>query len=158
MSNPKHTKIPVKQWVAAVGIVVSVWIGYSPDTQAKTPAHRPHPYSCTRVCENKIAVRKCYRQGPSIGVCRALVRGARRAHLPIRWAYDPAAIELLRRESTWNPRAVNSSSGACGLFQFLPCRCWPALHAQVACGWLYIRSRYGSPSGAIAHHNRAGWY
>lgn len=38
------------------------------------------------------------------------------------WALDEAAYVVFR-ESSCNPNAVNPSSGACGLFQLLPCTC-----------------------------------
>ena len=105
-------------------------------------------------------IRRCDRtSGMPRSVCAGLVAAGRRKGR-VGWATDPALHELLRRESTWNPRAVNPSSGACGLWQFVPCR-WetlPSVETQSVAGFRYIRSRYGSPAAALAHHNRRGWY
>lgn len=72
------------------------------------------------------------------------------------------ARELIRRESGCNPNAVNSSSGACGIAQELPC-------GKSGCGlgnpvcqikWMqsYVTARYGGWGGAVAWHNARNWY
>ncbi|MBP7834766.1 hypothetical protein KA025_01635 [Candidatus Saccharibacteria bacterium] len=72
------------------------------------------------------------------------------------------ARELIRRESGCNPNAVNSSSGACGIAQELPC-------GKSGCGlgnpvcqikWMqsYVTARYGGWGGAVAWHNSHNWY
>lgn len=71
------------------------------------------------------------------------------------------ARELIRRESGCNPRAVNPTSGACGVAQELPC-------GKSQCGWdgacqvrwmnSYVLGRYGSWANAIAFHNANNWY
>lgn len=81
-----------------------------------------------------------------------------RSAMPLSWTVDPAYHRLIRAESGWNPRAVNPSSGACGLHQFLPCRAFGSLRVQGDAGYRYIRARYGSPAAAWAHHRRNGWY
>jgi len=87
-------------------------------------------------------------------VCLGLVESP----MPKWWVTDADFHELIRRESDWNPRAVNSSSGACGLGQFLPCRCFSKVRVQGRCIADYIHGRYGSPARALAHHNVTGWY
>jgi hypothetical protein len=74
---------------------------------------------------------------------------------------DGALIELVRRESGWNPAAANPRSSARGLFQKMT-----SLHGalestpegQIGWGLRYIRDRYGSPTRALAFHNRNNWY
>ena len=71
------------------------------------------------------------------------------------------AKELIRRESGCDPRAVNPSSGACGVAQELPC-------GKSRCGWdgacqvrwmnSYVLGRYGSWANAVAFHNANNWY
>lgn len=72
------------------------------------------------------------------------------------------ARELIKRESGCNPNAVNSSSGACGIAQELPC-------GKSGCGmgnpvcqirWMqgYVNARYGGWGGAVAWHNAHNWY
>lgn len=73
---------------------------------------------------------------------------------------------LWEKESGWNHRAENRSSGAYGIPQALPgskmgtvaadWRTNPA--TQIKWGLSYIKGRYGSPSNAWAHSQRVGWY
>lgn len=71
-----------------------------------------------------------------------------------------AMYELLMRESGLNPWAFNKSSGACGIFQALPCSKMGGMEIenQIKFGIGYIKARYGSPSNALAFHNRHNWY
>lgn len=74
--------------------------------------------------------------------------------------------KLIMQESTWNPRAVNPSSGAYGLVQSLPpekmasagpdWRTNPA--TQLAWGFDYIDERYGTPCQAWSFHQANNWY
>lgn len=77
-----------------------------------------------------------------------------------------AFIEIIWRESRFNHKAKNSSSGAYGLGQALP----PEKMDSVGADWFdnpmtqlkwvakYIEERYGSPAEALAHHDDNGWY
>lgn len=74
-----------------------------------------------------------------------------------------AVLDLLQRESSWNPLAVNQSSGACGLFQALPCAKMACddlenINCQALWGSAYIKARYGTAQKAIAFHDQKGWY
>ena len=71
---------------------------------------------------------------------------------------------LIFKESSFNPMAMNKTSGACGLFQFYPCsklisKC-PDMEVgcQVKEGITYIKNRYTNPTGALAFHLEKGWY
>lgn len=59
------------------------------------------------------------------------------------------------KESTNNPKAINASSGACGLGQALPCSKLPCSLDDRACQdeWFtnYMKGRYGSWSAAKAY-------
>lgn len=73
---------------------------------------------------------------------------------------------IINEESTWNYKAVNSSSGAYGLVQALPgskmasagsdWRTNPA--TQIKWGLGYMNDRYGSACGAWSFHQANGWY
>lgn len=73
---------------------------------------------------------------------------------------------LWQRESGWNYRAANPSSGAYGIPQALPggkmasagadWRTNPA--TQIKWGLGYIQGRYGSPCGALNHSYANNWY
>jgi len=73
---------------------------------------------------------------------------------------------LWTKESRWNHRATNPSSGAYGIPQALPgskmasagsdWRSNPA--TQIKWGLSYIADRYGTPCGAWSHSKARGWY
>ncbi|HET9657879.1 MAG TPA: transglycosylase SLT domain-containing protein, partial [Kineosporiaceae bacterium] len=73
---------------------------------------------------------------------------------------------LWQKESGWNYRARNPSSGAFGIPQALPGSKmasagpdWQTNPAtQIAWGLSYIASTYGTPCGAWAHSQSTGWY
>jgi hypothetical protein len=77
---------------------------------------------------------------------------------------------LWTRESGWDNRAKNPTSGAYGIAQALghgPTNQYPAgpanppissASAQIAWGLAYIKQTYGNPIAAEAHENSAGWY
>lgn len=72
---------------------------------------------------------------------------------------------IVNKESSWNPTAVNPSSGAFGLFQFLGGTkdqylpdSNPNPGVQGAAGAAYIRDRYGDPLSAKAFWEQNGWY
>jgi hypothetical protein len=73
---------------------------------------------------------------------------------------------LWQKESGWNSRAHNASSGAHGIPQALPgskmASAGPnwqtSARTQIAWGLGYIQGRYGNPSNALAHSYRTGWY
>lgn len=69
---------------------------------------------------------------------------------------------IVSRESGWNPNATNSSSGACGLVQALPCSKVPGNgynpvdNLRWATG--YAVGRYGSWAGAYAFWTNNHWW
>ena len=71
-----------------------------------------------------------------------------------------ALYVLWMRESGWNPRSVNRSSGACGIPQALPCSKIPdkSTAGQIRWGLDYIQRRYGTPVGAMSHWQQKRWY
>jgi hypothetical protein len=95
-------------------------------------------------------------------------RSAARALLAARgWSGQFGCLNALwQRESGWNPRARNASSGAFGIPQALPGSKMASAGAdwrtnpvtQIRWGLSYIASRYGSPCGAWAHSQATGWY
>ena len=69
-----------------------------------------------------------------------------------------ALAEIIHRESRWNVHADNPNSTAYGLFQILHMEPGTPLRKQVEQGIRYIRSRYGTPTAALAHWDKEGWY
>lgn len=71
-------------------------------------------------------------------------------------------LDLVCRESSYRKTAINPSSGACGLFQALPCKKMKCeltdADCQIAWGKKYISERYGSVKEAVKFHNLNNWY
>ncbi|MDX6738585.1 transglycosylase SLT domain-containing protein [Actinocorallia sp. A-T 12471] len=75
-------------------------------------------------------------------------------------------VKLWNKESNWNHRAYNRSSGAGGIPQALPAakmassgKDWRTNpETQIKWGLKYIKSRYGKPCSAWAHSGATGWY
>lgn len=72
---------------------------------------------------------------------------------------------IIGKESGWNPSAVNPSSGAYGLFQFLGATKQTYLPGpdysvptQANAGARYIKDRYGSPTAARRFWEAHNWY
>lgn len=74
----------------------------------------------------------------------------------------PSAIILIQRESSWNPNAVNPSSGSCGLVQALPCSKipgnWRDPVTALKWGNSYVTERYSTWDLALQHSYNHGWY
>jgi hypothetical protein len=78
----------------------------------------------------------------------------------------PCLDKLWTKESGWNHKARNSSSGAYGIAQALPGSKmatagsdWQTNPAtQIKWGLSYIKGRYGTPCDAWAHSQDVGWY
>lgn len=78
----------------------------------------------------------------------------------------PCLDRLWTRESGWNPKAQNTSSGAYGIPQALPgdkmakygddWRTNPV--PQIKWGLDYIKNRYGTPCSAWSSFQSKGWY
>lgn len=72
-----------------------------------------------------------------------------------------ALSNIIQKESSWNPAAANPSSSARGLFQMIAAN-RSAPYTDVAGhsreGLNYIKNRYGTPTRALAFHNRNNWY
>ena len=73
---------------------------------------------------------------------------------------------LVGHESSWNPKAVNPSSGAYGLAQALPANKMSSTAEDwrdnpiTQLRWMdsYVHSRYGSWEAAVNFWKKEGWY
>jgi hypothetical protein len=78
----------------------------------------------------------------------------------------PCLNKLFNKESGWNARAANSSSGAYGIPQALPGSKMASVAAdwktnpatQIKWGLGYIEGRYNTPCGAWSHSENTGSY
>jgi len=72
------------------------------------------------------------------------------------------AMEIIAKESGFNPLAINRASGACGLVQALPCKKLPCDLKDIKCqlDWQkgYIAQRYGTIENAYKFHTVNNWY
>lgn len=88
--------------------------------------------------------------------------------LEMGWQADQYSclVTLWERESNWRVNAMNKSSGAYGIPQSLPGSKMASEGAdwltnpqtQINWGLKYIKGRYGSACGALAHSNKYNWY
>ena len=69
-----------------------------------------------------------------------------------------ALFTLWDKESRWDYTADNPHSTAYGIPQLLNMSEKTPMARQIDLGLKYIQSRYGTPSRALAFHNRHGWY
>lgn len=75
-------------------------------------------------------------------------------------------VKLWQKESGWNAKARNKSSGACGIAQALPCKKMKSYgkdyrtncKVQIRWGLDYIKKRYKTPSKAWQHFQKKHWY
>ncbi|MER7167489.1 lytic transglycosylase domain-containing protein [Micromonospora sp. NPDC000207] len=118
------------------------------DSTASRPFEGPVPDSCTEFSGNR-------RTG-----CSLMVQAG--------FGMDqfPCLNKLWNKESGWNHKARNPSSGAYGIPQSLPGSKmasvgsdWESNPAtQIKWGLNYIDGRYGSPCKAWQHSQNVGWY
>lgn len=69
-----------------------------------------------------------------------------------------ALFTLWNRESRWDYTAKNKNSSAYGIPQILGMPRDTKMPEQIALGLKYIQHRYGTPTRALAFHQRNGWY
>ncbi|GIG85755.1 aggregation-promoting factor C-terminal-like domain-containing protein [Plantactinospora endophytica] len=115
---------------------------------ATKPYTGPIPASCNEYSGNR-----------KIGCALLLEEGFKLAEMP-------CLDKLWNKESGWNHKAENRSSGAYGIPQALPGTKmasagsdWKTSPAtQIEWGLGYIKGRYGTPCDAWAHSQDVGWY
>lgn len=66
--------------------------------------------------------------------------------------------KLWMKESKFDYTANNPHSSAYGIPQLLKLDESTSIHEQIELGLKYIQHRYGTPTRALAFHNRNGWY
>jgi len=65
---------------------------------------------------------------------------------------------LWNKESKWNHTAQNPKSSAYGIPQMLKMAPGTPIEKQIDLGMKYIEKRYKTPSLALEHHLKKGWY
>ena len=77
-----------------------------------------------------------------------------------------AIVQIINRESSFNPYAVNKKTGSCGLFQAYPCSKMAKYgkdyrtnyKTQMKFGFEYIKARYQTPTKAWSFWQSHHWY
>jgi len=65
---------------------------------------------------------------------------------------------LWNNESKWNHKAQNPTSSAYGIPQILNMPPGTPIEKQIDLGMKYIQKRYKTPSLALEHQTKKGWY
>ena len=71
-----------------------------------------------------------------------------------------AFMTIIYRESRWIPNQTNPATGAYGLGQIIGSKRYTKNmpYKQINAAVKYIKYRYGTPTKALAHHKKHGWY
>jgi hypothetical protein len=147
--------------------------------EAKAAAGKAHQLESKVIAEKKAAEAKKKAEsggpvaytGPVPASCNEF-SGARKTGCSLMiaagFAIDqfPCLNKLFDKESGWNYKATNPSSGAYGIPQALPGTKmasagsdWKTNPAtQIKWGLGYIKGRYDTPCGAWSHSQSTGWY
>jgi len=140
-------KLSTKAWLAGVALFVGSMphavgaILVSTPTHIKTAVQKP--------CDAPIKYMKA--QAKRLGQEKVLdLYGSTRE-----WK---ALFTLWDRESRWDYTADNPHSSAYGIPQMINMPKDTPMARQIEIGLRYIDSRYGTPTKALAFHNRNGWY
>jgi exonuclease VII small subunit len=93
-----------------------------------------------------------------VGISGSCSEWMEKAGVPV----NSTTLTLIRKESNCNPYAMNSSSGACGIAQALPCSKMGCKWGDPICQlkWMdgYIKNRYGSWGAALNFHYANNYY
>lgn len=116
------------------------------NVQSTTESAKPEPQQAPKV-ENK-TVKETPKQSTGNGSVQEQIKNA---------GGNSAVLEIARRESTFNPNAVNPA-GYRGLFQTKESFATGTVEEQTKGAIKYMNDRYGSPEQALAHHDANGWY
>jgi hypothetical protein len=143
-------KLSTKAWLAGVVLFVGSMPHAVGAILTSAPTHMmTHIRLAQKPCEVPIKYMKA--QAKKLGQEKALdLYGSTRE-----WK---ALFTLWDRESRWDYTADNPHSSAFGIPQMLNMSKDTPMTRQIELGLKYIDARYGSPTKALAFHNRNGWY
>ena len=121
----------------------------------------PHAFGATLQPKPKVKDEFCLVIFPSISEMKAKAKKEGKVLAMSEWKSQRewnALYILWMRESKWDYTADNKHSTAYGIPQILDMPTDTSFIEQIQLGIKYIKTRYGTPSNALAFHNRNGWY
>lgn len=145
----------MKQFFAI--LAVAVCIGAYPQSQSTStpvafikPAVDTYPDKATLVLAQTVKEKTTFKQrlGDTI-----VSRSGQSSRQQVR-----CALEIVYRESRYDKKAVNESSGATGLFQLMHGQKQWTVEKQVQMATKYMKHRYGTWCDALQHHDNKGWW
>ena len=98
---------------------------------------------------------------PNMALAKAFAKDyAHKQVLKMGWSKHEwkSLFKLWMNESKFDPTADNKSSTAYGIAQMLNTKPNATIMEQVDAGLAYIKYRYKTPTRALWHHYRMGWY
>jgi hypothetical protein len=135
---------------AAVAFAIVLATSTAPAKAAGKPHHGP---CANRLCTKYVAnTKSCWKNHGRAKVARCFIkRAARHYRQPLSQAYA-----IAHRESRYNWRVTNSSSGAAGLYQFMP-RTWQSTpyrkHSPYHPRWAALAAMWMWKHGGYSHWN-----
>ena len=160
--NTTNTKaVELKDNRATFDTAVLAPLRAAQDAQAKAKADAEAAQKAAQAAA-QVSAKPAAVTAPAVSMPSGDVKQLAYAMVCAKWGCDQWTYVdyIVNRESGWNPNALNRSSGACGLFQALPCSKMGGtdINNQLNWGMGYIANRYGTPANAysfwLAHH----WY
>lgn len=121
----------------------------------------PHAFGATLSIEPKVKDDFCLIIQPSMAQMKVIAKKEGRTQALAEWkSYHEwnALYVLWMKESKWDYTADNKHSTAYGIPQILDMPKDKNIVEQIQLGIKYIKVRYGTPSNALAFHNKYGWY
>ncbi|GAA2604307.1 lytic transglycosylase domain-containing protein [Actinomadura fulvescens] len=143
---------------ATLALAATLTFGVVAET---VPAQAAAPTTSTTVVAAKAQAKKKTRAQRNKAIARPLVKKRGWSNRQYK-----CLVKLWNRESRWDHKVRNRSSGAYGIPQALPGRKMRSAgkdwrtnpRTQIKWGLRYIKGRYGTPCRALSHSNSRGWY
>lgn len=124
-------------------------------------ATTPHAFGASLPEEPRVKDDACLIIMPSVSKMKILAKKEGKRQALQEWQSHRewnALYDLWMRESKWDYTADNPKSTAFGIPQILDMPTDTSVYDQIQLGIKYIKHRYGTPTNALAFHNRNNWY
>lgn len=124
-------------------------------------ATTPHAVGASLPASVKVKDMACLSPALSLWQSKVMAKAEGKKQAMAEWnsKYEWHSLYTLwMQESKWDYTADNKDSTAFGIPQILDMPTDTSIIEQIQLGIKYIKSRYGTPSRALAFHNVNGWY